>query len=283
MGKIYMEGIDISKHNGSIDLTPYKNGFVIIRAGYGKKTVDKKFARNADLCEKLGIPYGVYWYSYATSVADARTEAAKCMQTIRGRKISVGVWFDMEDADGYKAKRGAVNSTLISEMCKAFCSEVEAAGYYCGIYASASWFKTYIKGCDRYDKWVASWGKNDGKLNTNTSGMGSLQQYTSKPLDKNVMYVPLSTYDLSKPKEEPANGTGESEDTDMGNTTTTTPDTVNTVPAWAVKELQEAMDMGITDGTRPGAEATRCETAVMVKRGVEYAIKKFEKINKGAE
>lgn len=255
MSKIYMEGIDISKHNGNIDLTPYKNGFVIIRAGYGKKTVDKKFARNADLCEKLGIPYGVYWYSYATSVKDARTEAAKCLQTIRGRKISVGVWFDMEDADGYKSRRGALEANLISEMCRAFCSDVEAAGYYCGIYASSFWFKTYIKGCDRYDKWVANWGKNDGKLNTNTSAMGTLQQYTSKPLDKNVMYAPLSRY--SKQAAQVNDGA-----------TTTAPvvDTVNTIPDYAVEPWQWGVDNHITDGTRPGANATRAEVMTWLYR-----------------
>lgn len=266
MSKVYMEGIDVSKHNGNIDLIPYKNGFVIIRAGYGKSTVDPKFARNADLCERLGIPYGVYWYSYATSVKDAHTEAAKCLQTIKGRKISVGVWFDMEDADGYKAKRGAVQSGLISEMCRAFCSDVEAAGYYAGIYASSSWFKSYIKGCDRYDKWVANWGKNDGIRHTDTSSMGTLQQYTSKPLDKNVMYAPLSRYDMSKPK---VDTTPEKTETPVEQTDPApkkTDSSVDEIPDYSKEAWQWGIDNRITDGTRPGATATRAEVMTFLYR-----------------
>ena len=192
-----MCGIDISAWQGDIDLAPYKNQFVIIRAGYGKNNVDAKAVRNMDLCEKLGIPYGVYWYSYACSVDDAKAEAKKCLEVIKGRNIKVGVWFDMEDADNYKRQRGALNKALISTMCYAFCEIVEDAGYYAGIYSSLSWFDDLIVNCDRFDKWVAAWGPNNGQLTNDTSGMGSLHQYTSKPLDKDVMYVPLSRFDVS--------------------------------------------------------------------------------------
>lgn len=266
-----MYGIDISKHNGNIDLTPYKDQFVIIRAGYGKSTVDPKFARNVAECKRLGIPFGVYWYSYALSVADAKKEAAKCLQTIHGLDIKVGVWFDMEDADGYKGKHGALKSDLISEMCKAFCSAVEDAGYYAGIYASAYWFRSYIKGCGKYDKWVASWGSNDGKIHGDTSSIGTLHQFTSKPLDRSIMYAPLSRYDMSKPKTEPK--PEEPKEEPKPEEPQTEP--ANVIPAWAVEEFQKAMDYGITDGSRPGANATRCETAVMIKRGIDYVLKKM--------
>ena len=71
---------------------------------------------------------------------------------------------------------------------------IEDAGYYSGIYTSSSWLD-YVKGLnDRFDKWVANWGKNDGSQHTNTSQCGTIQQYTSKPLDKNIMYADLSRY-----------------------------------------------------------------------------------------
>ena len=38
---------------------------------------------------------------------------------------------------------------------------------------------------------------------------------------------------------------------------------------WAVEELTEAQDLGITDGTRPEMYATRQETAIMVKRALK--------------
>ncbi len=191
--KVFLEGIDISEHNGYIDLTPYKDGFVIIRTNW-YTTADYMAIRNMELCEKLGIPYGVYCYSYALSNEEAAAEADKTLSMIAGRKISCGVWFDMEDADGYKAARNGLKSNLISQMCQTYCSKIEAAGYYAGIYASSSWFEKYIKNVDHYDKWVANWGTNDGSHQTDTSSIGSMQQYTSIPLDKNVMYVNPSTY-----------------------------------------------------------------------------------------
>lgn len=192
-----MYGIDISKHNGNINLEPYKGQFVIIRVGYGHFHLDEKFERNVAECKRLGIPFGVYHYSYALNEADAEAEARGVLNAIAKYKndIKVGVWFDMEDADGYKKKHGfKFSNGTIAPICYKFCKMIEDAGYYSGIYTSSSWLQ-YVKGLnDRFDKWVANWGKNDGTQHTNTSQDGTLQQYTSKPLDKNVMYADLSRY-----------------------------------------------------------------------------------------
>ena len=196
MAKIYKYGIDISAWQGNIDLAPYKDKFVIIRGGYST-TVDKKAVRNMNLCEKLGIPYGVYWYSYALNVKRAKEEAAACLALIKNRKLKLGVWFDMEDADGYKKKNGFPSNQTISDMCNAFCAAVEKAGYYTGVYASESWLLNRIKGV-KYPKWVASWGTNNGKLQKTKADLGIMHQYTSKPLDKDVIYAPLSSFTLKK-------------------------------------------------------------------------------------
>lgn len=192
-----MYGIDISKHNGNINLEQYKGQFVIIRVGYGHFHLDEKFERNVNECKRLGIPFGVYHYSYALNEAEAEAEARGVLNAIAKYKndIKVGVWFDMEDADGYKKKHGfKFSNATIAPICYKFCKMIEDAGYYSGIYTSSSWLD-YVKGLnDRFDKWVANWGKNDGTQHTNTSQYGTLQQYTSKPLDKNVMYADLSRY-----------------------------------------------------------------------------------------
>ena len=98
-----MNGIDISQWQGDMDLTPYKDGFVIIRGGFWT-SADPWAERNIAKCEKLGIPWGLYWYSYALKEAQARQEAEACLKFLAGRKPRLGVWFDMEDADGYKAQ-----------------------------------------------------------------------------------------------------------------------------------------------------------------------------------
>ena len=196
-----MYGIDISKHNGDINLEPYRGQFVIIRAGYGNFTKDEKFARNVIECKRLGIPFGVYLYSYALNAEEAKAEAHALLKVLEPIKneIKVGVWFDMEDADGYKKKHGfKFTHENISAICYAFAKTIEDAGYYSGIYTSSSWLQYIKPECDRFDKWVASWGTNDGTLQNDTSKFGTIHQYTSKPIDKNIMYADISRYDMNK-------------------------------------------------------------------------------------
>ena len=196
-----MYGIDISKHNGDINLEPYRGQFVIIRAGYGNFTKDEKFARNVIECKRLGIPFGVYLYSYALNAEEAKAEAHALLKALEPIKneIKVGVWFDMEDADGYKKKHGfKFTHENISAICYAFAKTIEDAGYYSGIYTSSSWLPYIKPECDRFDKWVASWGTNDGTLQNDTSKFGTIHQYTSKPIDKNIMYADISRYDINK-------------------------------------------------------------------------------------
>lgn len=169
-------GIDISKHQGDINLADLKDKleFVIIRAGYSN-SIDPKFERNYNLCKELGIPVGTYWYSYALNVDAAKKEANTFLNVLKGKQFEYPVYLDMEDADGWKKKHGYNfdNSKAISE---AFCSIVEGAGYYTGIYASKSWFDTYLKGLDRYNKWIAHWSNVSYE---DKSGVG-MHQYTSK-------------------------------------------------------------------------------------------------------
>ena len=194
-------GIDISEHNGDIDLSQYDHDFVIIRAGYDVKE-DRWFQANCMKCERNSIPYGVYWYSYALTQKSALEEAEACLKAIEGKKISCGVWFDMEDADGYKRKHGwQMDRSNISAICNAFCKHVQGAGYYVGIYASHSWL--YGSGrlidCPAFDKWVAHYGaSNDGSRHGDYSDIGSMHQYTSNPIDKDVMYGDLSRYQMMK-------------------------------------------------------------------------------------
>ena len=161
-------GIDISAHQGDIDLEALKDeiDFVIIRVGYGVSgTIDKKFKRNADLCKELGIPMGFYWYSYALDTDGATKEAVAFLNAITPYTPEYGCWFDMEDADGYKKRHGMPSNGELQDICYKFCDIVENAGYYTGIYASLSWFNNRLAGSKlaRFDKWVAQWPTSGGK------------------------------------------------------------------------------------------------------------------------
>lgn len=189
-----MNGIDVSEHQGDFDFTPYKDGFVIIRGGYGIRNADKWAERNIAKCDALGIPWGIYWYSYALNVQTAKLEAERCLRFLNGRKPRLGVWFDMEDADGYKQTNGFPENETINAMCKTFCAAMDEAGNKTGVYASLSWFDTHI-GETGYDKWIASWGANDGVNYPDLRGRCVMQQYRGSPLDLDILYVPISYFD----------------------------------------------------------------------------------------
>lgn len=190
---IYKYGIDISQWQKGLNLANYKDKFVMIRAGYGCH-VDKCMKDFATQCMLYGIPFGFYWYSYAINSQQAREEAQQFLSTVRNFKFNMGLWLDMEDADNFKHRRGLLTQNAISNLTLSFMTELEKGGYYCGIYSSESWFNTYIKGCQKWDKWVASWGTNNGRLNRTTSNLGNIQQFTSKPIDQDVIFVPLETF-----------------------------------------------------------------------------------------
>lgn len=176
-----LRGIDISEHQGDINLSALKDqvDFIIIRAGYST-TVDKKFERNYALCKQLGIPVGAYWYSYALTLTDAIYEADAFLKALKGKQFEYPVYLDMEDADHYKVNHGYdfVNTKPISQK---FCEIVESAGYYTGIYASKSWFDNYLAGLQsKYTSWVAHWGSNDGNVNVDYSNsVYGMHQYAS--------------------------------------------------------------------------------------------------------
>ena len=152
-------GIDISEHNGNIDLSKYKDQFVIIRAGWGLGHLDKKYRRNVKECERLGIKFGVYWYSYALDDRTAEKEAVSFIDIIKGDNVQLGAWLDMEDA-----------------------------GFYTGVYLSYSWLQYLDNNTIPFDRWIAHWGTNDGGMHGDYKKYGSIHQYTSIPLDKDYFY-----------------------------------------------------------------------------------------------
>ena len=109
--------------------------------------------------------------------SDAEGEAAHMLRLLGGRKPALGVWLDMEDADGYKAKNGMPSDATLADICITFCDAMEQAGLYTGIYASLSWLETKLKTekLGRFDKWVAQW--ND---TCDYTGAYSLWQYTDR-------------------------------------------------------------------------------------------------------
>lgn len=161
------KGIDVSKWQGAIDWEKAKAGgveFAILRAGYGQGNVDETFARNASECMRLGIPFGVYWFSYAYTVERARKEAVRCIETIAPYALTYPVAFDFEyDSVNYAEGFGVkITKQLASGMARAFLEEIEAAGYTPMLYTNADYLSRYFDAglAEEYDVWLAQWPEN---------------------------------------------------------------------------------------------------------------------------
>ena len=179
----YLTGIDVSAHQGKINWSEVRNSgidFAILRCGYGQDMPsqdDMFFARNVAECERLGIPYGVYLYSYALTEENAISEANHALRLIKGHNPTYGVWIDMEDADGYKQRNGMPSDETLVNISSVFCDRIIANGYKAGVYASLDWLNTKLNSSklDKYDKWVAQW--ND---TCSYNKRYQMWQYTSK-------------------------------------------------------------------------------------------------------
>lgn len=192
-------GCDISEHNPNFDVKG--QGFVIIRATFGTN-MDKLFTENVKKCQEAGVPFGVYCYSYALDNEQALEEAQYILEAIKDIDVPLGVWYDMEDADKYKENRGALTKENCTKFCEIFCDYVKSKGYYTGIYSSTWWFANLVLCGDKYPKWNADWGSNNGTLQKDFYGKCVLYQYTAIPYDKNVCYVDFSEM-ASHPVREP--------------------------------------------------------------------------------
>ncbi len=170
------KGIDVSKYQGDINFNKVKNNidFVIIRIGYGRydNQKDPKFEANYNGFKTYSVPVGIYHYSYAKSVEDAKKEADIVLRWLNGRSLNLPVYFDIED----KSQQNLSKNTL-TNICEAFCTKIEKAGYWAGIYANKYFFTTYLdykKLEKKYTIWVAQYN------NTNTyKGKYDMWQYTS--------------------------------------------------------------------------------------------------------
>ena len=170
-------GIDVSNFQGTIDWNQVKAAgieFAILKVGpvYGKP--DSTFERNATECERLGIPYGVYYYSYARSVADANKEADRTLAWLGGHHPSLPVYYDLED--NYILQDPNFSKDKLAQIAQTFCNRMEAVGFKSGIYANLNWFNNYLNSpsLSGYDHWVAQYN-----WRCDYAGSYSFWQYSS--------------------------------------------------------------------------------------------------------
>ena len=202
--EVTARGIDVSEHQGRIDWDAVKASgidFAILRVGFGAPSfggrVDYQFNRNISECERLGIPYGVYIYSYAFDNQQAADEASMVIDCLSGHNPRLPVYYDLEDktiiADGRQSG--------IASRAQTFCNKISAAGYKPGIYANLNWFTKILTDpvfkSGSWDHWIAQYNSQ-----CDYTGNYSFWQYKSNGkvpgingnVDMNYAYVDVSLY-----------------------------------------------------------------------------------------
>lgn len=147
------QGIDVSGLQGDIDWQKVKDAgidYAIIKIGSRDNNgwwTDSRFLRNVTECERLGIPWGAYVYSYARNATEAAEEADFAIGKLSGHHPTLPIYFDLEETpkEGEPIKwLPYTDSAAMASIAKTFCNKVSAAGYKPDIYASAGWFKNYL-------------------------------------------------------------------------------------------------------------------------------------------
>lgn len=180
--------IDVSGWQGDIDWAKAKADGVegaIIRLGYGEgNNADKKAQRNISECKRLGIPFGIYWYSYADTPALAKEEGtdvvAKLKQFgVNPSDLAYPVYYDLEKWT-WEGHQPPTDPNVYNNIVNNWYSALQSAGYKnLGVYSYTSYLQGPLKHVDIYAKttWVAQYGARMGfdSFPTNSRGW----QYTS--------------------------------------------------------------------------------------------------------
>lgn len=195
--------VDVSTFQQTIDWSQVKqNGIVgaMIRAGYGFGTVDNQYRANVTGCENNGIPYGMYHYSYATNIEDAKKEAEFFINNAKGTSPSYPLAMDVEEAS-----QAAMGKQALTAMILAFCDMIKAAGYQPMLYTNLNWATNYIDMSQIDNAGIRVW---IAQYNTTLDYKGNyfLWQYTSSgrvagiPANVDLNYLGSDTGEITPPQ-----------------------------------------------------------------------------------
>lgn len=161
-----IKGVDLSYCQSGLNFAALRARgieFALIRAGHGLKP-DTLYEINTRGVAEQGIKFGFYWFCESNTVAGVRAEAAKCIQLLGTwyKNQEYPVFFDLEENSLVKG----MSKQAVSELAIAFCSALNAAGYYAGIYTNPDWLdnrydKVMLVG--KYDIWLAHWTYDESK------------------------------------------------------------------------------------------------------------------------
>lgn len=263
----YKRGIDVSEWQKTIDWEKVKAAgidFAMIKAGSGRNRIDPQFKYNISECNRLGIPCGVYWFSYAYTEELARNEAKYCLAAIAPYKLDYPVAYDFEYDSVDNAEKLGIEITkeMASSFARAFLGEIEAARYYAQLYTNADYLTRYFDSelAKRYDVWLAQWPSKPN-LDTKPSQAGGIWQYSNTGnVDGISVRVDLDAAYYDYPGIIEKNG--------LNQPTTAPEPEPDPEPELSEAEMARAwaMERGISDGENPDSPATRGQVWTMLYR-----------------
>ena len=180
--------IDVSEWQGDIDWAKAKaDGVegVIIRLGYGwGNNADRKAQRNISECKRFGIPFGIYWYSYADTPSIAKEEGADVVAKLKQfgvnpSDLAYPVYYDLEKWT-WEGHQPPTDPNVYNDIVNNWYSALQSAGYKnLSVYSYTSYLQGPLKHADIYAKttWVAQYGARMGFDSFPTDSRG--WQYTS--------------------------------------------------------------------------------------------------------
>lgn len=164
------KGVDIGDHNGKVNFEAVKKAgfeFAMLKLGYGSdqgSQDDSQFERNVKECERLGIAWGAWLYSYALNEAQARSELAHILRLLKGKKPTMPIALDVEDSDDYRKKHGGWNYENVTACTRIVLDGLRKAGYYPMLYTGFDEIENYIAPdvWKNVDLWFAHWARECG-------------------------------------------------------------------------------------------------------------------------
>ena len=187
--------IDVSEHNGRI--SDWKkviddNGVdgVIVRLGYSG-TEDKELAHNIKELNRLGIPYGVYLYTYAENETDAENDANQTIELLKKYKMNLSypIYYDVENWEyGNKTKRAPSDTGTWVKIINKYMATMKQAGYQnVNVYSYRQLLQTRLNHPDilQHVNWVAAYTDALDWTNPHYSGEKGWQ-YTSSEYLKGI-------------------------------------------------------------------------------------------------
>ena len=199
--KVSAVGVDVSDLQGDIDWSAVKNDgvdFAILRCGRRGQTegglyADTKFSQNVTGVTQVGLPFGVYFYSQATSEEEAKEEAEYVLGLINGVGVKYPVVYDLEYAANTDARANSLSTDQLTANAQAFCSAVENAGYTPMIYGNQHDLSRLSLSKLNYAVWYAEY---DCSHPTSSFGNMVMWQYShtgkvdgiSTQVDMNILF-----------------------------------------------------------------------------------------------